>query len=151
MRRGAPLRERLHSSLTIEPTGCLLWTGGLDRYGYGRLKVDGSMRRVHRLMWELHEGPVPAGLELDHLCRVRRCASIAHLEPVTGKENILRGRNWSALNAAKDRCDSGHLFTEANTYMTPSGARGCRACNREAVRRYSARKAARRAAERTTA
>jgi hypothetical protein len=126
----------------IQPSGCLLWTGARDLGGYGYFEVEGKTRRVHRFMYEMFAGPIPEGLPLDHLCRVRHCANVAHLEPVTDRENALRGVSFSAVNAAKDRCDNGHLFDTANTYWRRGGHRGCRACNLAAVRRYEARKKA---------
>lgn len=70
-------------------SGCLVWTGATDR-GYGRVFVDGSAKRVHRVVWELTNGPVPDGYELDHLCRVRSCLNVEHLEVVTHAENMRR-------------------------------------------------------------
>lgn len=141
------LRERLFSRLVIDPSGCLLWTGCRDNWGYGRIRTGGRRQQeVHRVMWELLEGPVPDGLMLDHVkargCVNRHCASIAHLEPVTPAENNRRSSSASAVNAAKTHCDSGHEFTEANTYTGANGARECRACGRDSQRRYKARKRA---------
>jgi HNH endonuclease len=136
------LRERLYSRLVPDPqTGCLLWTGSILRDGYGQISRGGrgsQNARVHRVAWELANGPVPDGLQLDHLCRVRHCANIAHLEAVTQRENILRSSiTFASINAAKTHCDNGHEFTEANTYRPPdSRSRQCRECNRDTVRRY---------------
>lgn len=131
---GRTLRERLLSRLIIDPSGCVLWTGA-QTTGYGRIHVDGRQRTVHVVMWEMFEGPVPEGLQLDHLCRVRNCANLTHLEPVTPRVNTLRGNTFQARNAAKTHCDNGHEFTEANTYRAPRG-RGCRTCRNEAARRW---------------
>lgn len=138
MRR--PLRERVLSRLIIDPSGCVLWTGFINRYGYGQLTVKGKNHTIHRLMYEWFVGPVPEGLELDHLCRVRHCAAPGHLEAVTGRVNGLRGQGAAALNVRKIRCDNGHEFDLLNTYWRPNGSRGCRQCNLLAVRRYKARK-----------
>lgn len=70
-------------------SGCLLWAGYRDPNGYGR-SFDGSMRLAHSVAWELAGGTVPAGLELDHLCRRPACVAVAHLEPVTPKTNMRR-------------------------------------------------------------
>lgn len=124
----ATLRERLLSRLIIDPaTGCLLWAGATSN-GYGRIGVDGRSRLVHRVMWEMFGEPIPEDLEPDHLCRIRRCASLAHLELVTSRENTLRGEGPTAINAAKDECDRGHRFDEFNTYRDPLGRRQCRRC-----------------------
>lgn len=132
-----PLRERLFTRLIIDPdTGCLLWTGGRNHKGYGYIGVNGRHARVHRLMYELFVGPIPDGMQLDHLCRVRHCASPSHLEAVTCRENVLRGdsgfsKGGKGRNSGKTHCDSGHEFTEANTYINPgSGSRTCRICRR---------------------
>jgi hypothetical protein len=137
MRRTRPLRERLLSRLIIDPSGCLLWTGATAN-GYGYIDVGGKrLGRVHRVMWELLEAPIPAGLVLDHLCRVRHCASIAHLEVVTPRVKTLRGEGPSAKEAAQTHCDRGHEFDLINTYWTPDGKRRCRACVR--IRRQAGR------------
>ena len=77
------LRERLLSGLAIDPSGCVLWTRSKDGFGYGQIYADGHLRKVHIVMWEMFEGPVPEGLELDHVkargCSHKNCASIAHL------------------------------------------------------------------------
>lgn len=135
------LRERLLSKAVINfETGCWEWTASKTGDGYGQLRAEGTMRRAHRVAYELIEGPIPEGLQLDHLCRVRHCINPAHLEPVTPVENMRRAPvSVSVINAAKTRCDAGHEFTPENTYLRPKGRRGCRTCNRVAVARYTAR------------
>lgn len=59
--------------------------------GYMQVTVDGRRGRAHKVAWELANGPVPKGLTLDHLCRNRICCEVAHLEPITNRENVLRG------------------------------------------------------------
>ena len=140
------VRERLFANLIIHPSGCLLWAGKRDRAGYGQIRAKGRHRPVHVVMWELYEDPVPSGMELDHVkafgCANRHCASIAHLQPVTHRENVLRGASASAANAIKTHCDAGHEFTPENTYVNSSrpGTRCCRKCNAAAAARYKARK-----------
>jgi hypothetical protein len=138
------LRERLFSRLIIDQeTGCLLWTGGTAKFGYGRVSVNGYPQHVHQVMYEMFVGPVPDGLELDHLCRVPRCASPAHLEAVTHKVNMLRSQTPAAANATKTHCDRGHEYDLLNTYFAPgTGHRQCRACNQDRERRRSRRKTA---------
>lgn len=130
------LRERLISRLVFDhDSGCLLWTGSKDRYGYGQIRANGTMRKVHKVMWEMFEEPVPDGLHLDHVaargCHNKHCASIAHLEPVTQRVNLLRGATLVAANAAKTHCDSDHEFDLINTYISPGGSRQCRTCHRD--------------------
>lgn len=76
---------------------CWEWTGGRDGNGYGRIRVGGRQQGAHRISYELFVGPVPTGLELDHLCRLRHCVNPGHLEPVTHAENMRRGAlaRWS--------------------------------------------------------
>ena len=109
---------------------CWLWTGHLDADGYGKIKVQGKTIRVHRFSYERHIGPIPDGLEIDHLCRVRNCVNPGHLEPVTTKENQSRGVS------ARTHCKRGHRFTLENTKYYPDNRRGCRTCMRDYDRRY---------------
>ena len=109
-------------------TGCWLWMGYVNRGGYGRLNRAGrGTLNAHRYAYELLTGPIPAGLQVDHLCRVRSCVNPAHLEAVTHQENIRRGDN-GRHNAVKTHCPSGHLYSEANTKVNVKGSRECRVC-----------------------
>lgn len=141
---GRTPRERLLSQLIIDTeTGCVLWTGNLSEGGYGRTTIGGRMQTVHRVMWEMFEGPIPDGFHLDHVksrgCFNRHCASIAHLEPVTPRENARRSDCITTVQANKTHCDNKHLFDEANTYVIPGTTwRVCRTCRHEAQSRYNA-------------
>lgn len=112
---------------------CWLWTGLKLPHGYGRFGIGGRADHrdvlAHRFAYELLVGPIPGGLQIDHLCRVRACVNPAHMEPVTGAENTRRGGN-----AAKTHCKRGHEFSTANTYTRHDGRRQCRACHREEMR-----------------
>lgn len=126
-------------------TPCWLWTGTTAQ-GYGAFYAPGSKsRNSHRLMWEHVNGPVPDGLELDHLCRIRNCVCPDHLEAVTHLENVRRGKVGS-----KTHCPQGHPYTDkAYVVKDPRGYhRRCNVCH--AARAKAARdkkRAARRAPE----
>lgn len=124
------LRDRLLAKAVINwETGCWEWTASRDRDGYGRTQADGARRSVHRVSYEMTYGPIPAGFQIDHLCRVRHCLNPAHLEVVTARVNTLRGETVATANAAKTHCDHGHAFTPENTRIY-KGWRICRACHR---------------------
>jgi hypothetical protein len=130
---------RLLSKAVIDfETGCWNWTASMNGKGYGQITVAGGMQKAHRAAYELIEGPIPAGLELDHLCRNRACINPAHLEPVTSRENTLRSPiSPSAINARKTHCPFGHEYTAENTLMRKGNrSRCCRACNREQCKQH---------------
>ena len=114
---------------------CWPWAAGRNNYGYGVFsfgsRKDGSRRSVsaHRFAYELLIGPITEGLQLDHLCRVHHCVNTDHLEPVTQRENLLRGVGIPALNMKKTHCPHGHAFDGVNTYWH-KGTRGCLVCRR---------------------
>lgn len=128
-------------------TPCWIWQGGKDRLGYGLINRLEHSGVAHIWFYKRAKGPIPEGLELDHLCRVRACVNPDHFEAVTHEENILRGVSPTAINARKTHCDHGHKFTPENTYVRPSNTRTreCRICRRESVRRAEAKKRAARA------
>lgn len=138
------LKTRLWSMTRVNlVTGCWEWTGTKQSDGYAQVRFERRNRIAHRVSYEYFLGPIPAGLELDHLCRVRHCINPEHLEPVSGTVNKLRGNSPLAINARKTHCASGHEFNEANTYRYVRGGRpmrACRACNAAAVRRAKARR-----------
>lgn len=123
------LVERLGDKFVFSPDGCWLWTAVTTPNGYGKIGVNGQHLGAHRVMYELIVGPVPEGLVIDHLCKVRHCVNPAHLEPVTQRENLLRADTIQARNAAKTHCIHGHEFSPKNTYIQSDGGRRCRRCN----------------------
>lgn len=119
-----------------EPASNCIVAGGQPSSKY--LKLQRGARRVgaHVFVWEYVNGPVPAGLHIDHLCRAPRCVNPDHLEAVTPKENTLRGVGPTAINAKKTHCVHGHEYTAKNTYRTKTGGRSCRACRATQLKRY---------------
>lgn len=118
--------DRLWKKVSPEPnSGCWLWMGKLNNYGYGLMThYGGKVRGVHVISYESYIGPRPEGKVIDHLCRVRCCCNPDHLEPVTFLENIRRGK---LAVGPISHCKRGHEFTVANTRHLP-GRRICLAC-----------------------
>lgn len=139
--------SRIYASdvYTLE-TPCWSYKGTPNRCGYSRAKIGGKEVLVHRLAYEHYVGLIPEGLEIDHLCRNRWCCNPAHLEPVSGKENKLRGETLNAGNARKTHCPRGHPYSGSNLRIKVGKKKTCRvcvACSREqASRRYYERKQA---------
>lgn len=131
------LIERFTSKYKVNhSTGCWEWTASLTTVGYAKFFADGRLNTAHRYSYENVVGPIPEGLQLDHLCRVRHCVNPAHLEPVTQRENLLRGKTLAAANAAKTNCPQGHPYYGENLYTDPRlGSRHCRKCMRDSCRR----------------
>lgn len=96
--------------------------------GYGQIGCSGTVKMAHRAVYEALVGPIPEGLELDHLCKNRLCVNPDHLEPVTHQENVKRGRAGYHRKPLQTHCKRNHPFDEENTYVTSSGKRQCRAC-----------------------
>lgn len=129
------LDERFWSK--VDTTGdCWDWTAsviGGPRGGYGQFRVGRKMRKAHVVSYEAHVGPVPPGLQLDHLCRNRRCVNPAHLEPVTARQNHHRS---PLTPASRMQCPRGHSLSDA--YLRPrDGARVCTKCQRLNAHQYA--------------
>lgn len=146
-RISAPFRRvSLHARLCNYSAlidGHLQWVGPMSNDGYGRLQIDRVRSRAHRVAYELWVGPIPEGLTLDHLCRVRRCIWPEHLEAVTSGENVLRGEGPSAREARQTHCIHGHPFTPENTWtyvVHGRPKRYCQTCVRRRAKASSQRK-----------
>lgn len=141
---------------------CWIWTGSRSGGGYGRFVVDTTRREstgAHRFSYELLVGPIPEGLQIDHLCRVRACCNPAHLEPVTTAENVRRGwfaagpnppprrptESWTYEQRQRARrrgthCRFGH------PYVTVGDRQRCQVCKNAAQQRTRPSRAVRRVA-----
>jgi hypothetical protein len=126
--RGDPLTRWL--KYVNKTDACWIWIGDKLRLGYGRFWFAGKTRLAHRWFYEYMLGELPKHLTLDHLCRNRLCVKLTHLEPVTIRENTLRGSGAAAQNARKTHCLRDHKFSTGNTYTWKSRQRQCKICRR---------------------
>lgn len=129
--------ERFIEKTQPAENGCIEWRGGLNGVGYGQFYAgrtslsETGKTYSHRWAYEYYVGPIPEGMHLDHLCRNRKCCNPEHLEPVTPRENMLRGVAPAAQHARKTHCPVGHEYSGDNLYVHPvKGYRVCRACGR---------------------
>ena len=132
----------LQRIMPIPESGCWAWMGGRMKNGYGVFSLQ--LRKTilaHRFAYEALRGPIPHGLQLDHLCRVRCCVNPDHLECVTRRENILRGVSPAAHNARQTHCALGHPLSNDNL-IRDDGHRRCLTCrmayeHKRNLRRYT--------------
>src|SRR5687768_11611176 len=108
---------RFWSKVLVTDAGCWEWQAAQANGGYGYFKWGPGMRLAHRAAYETLVGSVENGLHLDHLCRVRRCVNPYHLEPVTPRENTLRGVGTAAIHAKKTHCPAGHEYSGNNLIL----------------------------------
>ena len=121
-----------------DPESCWVWDAALQTAGYGQIWLDGATHTAHKVAWVWEYGSVPEGMQLDHLCRNRRCVRPAHLEPVTSRENSHRSPlTQNSINAAKTHCKNGHEFDTVK-----NGKRGCSICSAAFSREYARRRRA---------
>lgn len=119
--------------------GCWEWQNALTN-GYGTFAPKRfAILPAHRVAYELIVGPIPEGLELDHLCKNPRCVNPNHLEPVTHAENCRRGDGFGGRNFRKTHCKNGHPLDGPNLYLTTTGKRQCRACRAEQAKAFRER------------
>jgi hypothetical protein len=122
---------------------CWIWEGSVSPNGYGEFWLDGVKQFAHRVAYKLFVGPIPEGLQVDHVrergCVNRNCVNPAHLEPVAQRENLLRGDTISAKASAATHCPQGHPYDAENTHVRANGHRQCRACQRIRQRAYKSR------------
>ena len=123
----ATIRERILRAINVDDNGCWRWQKSL-RHGYAQIWAHGRVDIGHRVSYSEFVGPIPAGLTIDHKCRVTDCVNPEHLEPVTHQENVRRGMAVAGINARKTECHRGHAFTPANTQIRKNGSRLCLTC-----------------------
>jgi hypothetical protein len=106
------VRDRLMEKVVVNESGCWIFTGSINREGYGQIRCSGRSVKAHRASYLVHVGPISDGLELDHLCRTRACVNPQHLEPVTHRENMVRGHSANfdeyRRKVATGKCRRGH-------------------------------------------
>lgn len=134
--------KRLISYITPEPnSGCWLWLGVCDTANYGRIMIQTKRVMAHRWLYEYLKGPIKAGYQLDHKCRVTSCVNPNHLQPVSPYENTLRGTAPAIKRALSKTCINGHAFTPENSRIIYDKRedrynRTCRKCWNEYMRKY---------------
>lgn len=140
-RTHGPLNERFWRQVNGDSAAtCWTWTGTTDKDGYGKFVECGQWIASHRFAYEALRAEIPAGLQIDHLCRNRACVNPWHMEPVTHRVNQWRraSRTGEPLHSTT-HCPSGHELNALNLYISPEGGRTCRPCNRAVQSRRKAR------------
>lgn len=119
---------------------CWEWLAGKSPAGYGQIVIKRRTVPAHRLSYEYWVGPIPQKHDIDHLCRNRGCVNPYHLEPVTRRENLIRGEGFVPQNAAKTHCIRGHPLEGKNLFINKLGRRQCRICRNKRQCRYQREK-----------
>jgi HNH endonuclease len=133
MRPRIPVMERIMAKVAIDENGCWRWMGYINELGYAKVSFEGQAVSAHRIVYTHLIGPIPIGLEIDHICNVRDCLNPEHLRTVTHAENVRRA--FPPLT--EFRC--GHPATAANTVRdSVSGYGRCAICRRDQARRATA-------------
>lgn len=135
-----PTEAKFWANTMPNDAGCWIWLGTLTKQGYGycpaALRPIPGLWPTHRIAYTLANGPIPDGLVIDHLCRVRACCNPVHLEAVTNAENVRRAAYPTITTPPRTHCKNGHQLTPENTYVT-WGYRKCRTCARDYYSTYT--------------
>ena len=133
--------RRFREFYDVDKNGCWIWNGWIENNGYARFSVGQERWGAHRWAYERYVGPIPQGLALDHLCRVRACVNPDHLEPVTWAENLRRSdKTHAAKNRSKTHCKRGHSLSGKNLSIQNDGSRRCLACHNIRQKQLDAKK-----------
>lgn len=117
--------DKFSKKIEVLENGCWLWTGSISGNGYGVAHIGRQTTSAHRAVFIEVRGSIPNGLELDHLCRSKRCVNPEHLEPVTRDENM---RRYFESVVPKTVCKHGHHLDGVRTRQI--GGRYCKTCVR---------------------
>lgn len=118
---------------------CWLWIGSTNGLGYGEIRIKQIKYYVHRLLFQLTNGKIPSGTELDHLCSEPRCCNPSHLEAVDHLENVRRAAKPKP-HLLKTHCIRGHDFYETQFFRKDGKGRGCRKCVNITSKNFAERK-----------
>lgn len=121
-RKRRPVAGRFWEKVQKTDT-CWLWKAGHNAFGYGVFKWNDKMGLAHRWSYEQAKGPIPEGLEIDHLCRVRNCVNPDHMEAVTHRVNMFRAEAPNNILHRIRTCKNGHPINSENTARRKSGPR----------------------------
>lgn len=137
VRTNGPEPKRFWTKVAILENGCWQWKAGKCNGGHGLFHLQGGKKNIKAHVWAYvkHIGRVPDGKELDHLCRNPACVNPLHLEPVTHRENILRGNSFAAMQARRTHCIHGHPLSGDNLGYK-DGHRWCKLCRHLRYKRW---------------
>jgi len=133
------LEQRFRDRIIVQRfTNCWLWSGAVDKNGYGQYTIKDKSIKAHRHAYETIIGPISEGNVIDHGCRTRCCVNPRHMEAVTNRENVLRGLSFAVTNKRKTHCKRGHALSGPNLLLVRHG-RSCKTCQLAAKRKHMAK------------
>ncbi len=135
---GLSYEDRILKRVVINSNGCWIWQKNINADGYGTVRVDHKSWLAHRYSYTAFVGPIPDGLVIDHLCRVRSCCNPDHMEPVSIRTNILRGKHPNIVLHNGNTCAKGHKIIDNNISVRSDGRIRCKMCINESARRRRA-------------